>query len=401
MTYPVVTILLGAALALVAATMFGEVLAKRGFPLPAGDRRIGCVDGLRGYLALSVMIHHFVIWLQITRLGGTWSPPSIKLFNQLGTVGVGLFFMTTGLVFYPRILRGLRGSSWRAIYTTRVFRIVPLVLLSFIFVLAVVSCRTGCRPDGRLPVAAVKWLATWNEPALLCVSDAGRINAYVLWSLNYEWRFYLVILPLCAAAIDVIRGRLPSVVVPLILLVGAMILRAVDATGLPLYLPLFAMGMLALECTRNERIACALRGKTVSVVAAIGVCGAATAFSTPYTYGLPFFALFFTCVACGNDFWGVLRWRGALVLGEVSYSIYLLHAIVLSLVFTEGSVVVGAFSTTILPLLLPVVALVVVALSATTYRFVERPALQFGARLARHWSGGILRRDSLEAEVAP
>lgn len=51
----------GAVLAAAMAVLAGTALARAGFPLPAPHKRIGCVDGLRGFLALSVLAHHFVI----------------------------------------------------------------------------------------------------------------------------------------------------------------------------------------------------------------------------------------------------------------------------------------------------------------------------------------------------
>lgn len=35
----------------------------RAIRVPDAATRIGCIDGLRGYLALSVMVHHFAVWL--------------------------------------------------------------------------------------------------------------------------------------------------------------------------------------------------------------------------------------------------------------------------------------------------------------------------------------------------
>ncbi|WP_176591899.1 hypothetical protein [Sphingobium sp. EM0848] len=42
---------------------------------------------------------------------------------------------------------------------------------------------------------------------LLGDPDAGRINAYVLRSLRFECQFYLLMLPVCVAAMGVARTR--------------------------------------------------------------------------------------------------------------------------------------------------------------------------------------------------
>lgn len=61
-------------IACMVATVVADLAVRGGFPVPGGARRIGCVDGMRGYLALSVMIHHFAIWIQVTRMDGQWQP---------------------------------------------------------------------------------------------------------------------------------------------------------------------------------------------------------------------------------------------------------------------------------------------------------------------------------------
>jgi hypothetical protein len=88
--YPIVTIAVGLILAYVVATFAAGLLANRGFPLPPEERRIGCIDGLRGYLALSVFAHHFIKWIQVIRfpgdhlglaiLGHPWKPAWLLIF---------------------------------------------------------------------------------------------------------------------------------------------------------------------------------------------------------------------------------------------------------------------------------------------------------------------------------
>ncbi len=106
--------LLGVSVAIVCVSFAGTRAVAVGFPLASGKDRIGCTDGLRGYLALFVLAHHFFIWVQIDRPGGTWAKPTVDVFNNFGQGTVALFFMTTGLVFYPYILSGsvyLRGEN--------------------------------------------------------------------------------------------------------------------------------------------------------------------------------------------------------------------------------------------------------------------------------------------------
>ena len=403
MAYPVAAWLAGALAAYVVATATGGWLARIGFPLPPSPSRIGCIDGLRGYLAISVLIHHVVIWTQISRLGGDWSLLAVNILNQLGSGSVALFFMITGFVFYPRVLAGLRASDWTSTYITRAYRILPLIAVSILAVTVVIGLRTGAVPDRHYPAAAATWLSSWSEPPLLGYPDSGRVNAYVLWSLYYEWLFYLFVLPVCALAMDAVRGRLPSWAVPLALLILALAARKLRLSNqLPIHLPLFAIGMLAFEAQRVPWIAGLLRsrGSTVMAVAALGI----GATSAPLPYGLiqlPLFGLFFACVASGNDLGGVLRMRGALVLGECSYGIYLLHGILLSVLFVDAQSLIASFDASQLAMAMPLAALAITLATAVTYLGIERPAIRAGKRVAGRWSHRRLRTGDSELEIAP
>ncbi|ACL56454.1 acyltransferase family protein [Methylobacterium nodulans] len=394
--YPVAAIMAGATAACLAATLLASWIGRTKFPLPSADTRIGCIDGLRGYLALSVLIHHFVVWMQATSLGGAWAVPSVNLFAQLGAGGVALFFMVTGLVFYPRILAGFRATAWPAVYTMRVFRIVPLVAVSVAIITLLIAARTGRGLDAQFPAAAAQWITTWGEPPLLGFADSGRINAYVLWSLRYEWLFYLAVLPACALAMDLVRGRLPSWTVPVALLaIGLLGREAGLPTALLRFLPLFAIGMLAYEVRSREAIARHLRTRPAAAVAVLALALGMVTARTPYGSALPLFALFFVCVACGNALFGVLRTRGALVLGECSFGIYLLHGVVLSVAFVDAGA--ERLAPEIVPALLPLAAVAVTMVTPLTFLIVERPALRLGALLARRMSAGAAARLRLDA----
>ncbi len=384
--YPFWSLIAGAMLAFLVATLAGSLVGRTAFPLPAGDRRIGCIDGLRGYLAISVVVHHFIIWIQDARLGAGWSAPSVHLFNQMGAGAVALFFMATGFVFYPRIVAGFRTCSWPAVYLTRVFRIVPLVGVSVAIITVVIALRTGHALDRSFPAAAAKWLTAWSQPALLGYEDSGRVNAYVLWSLWYEWLFYVFVFPACALAMDLVRGRAPTWVVPVALLTGSLVARGVGFS-LPMltYLPLFALGMIAFECQRQAVLVRVLQTRYATVAAGTALAVGMTGFETPFYFALPLFGFFFICVACGNSLGGVLRTRASLVLGECSFGIYLLHGILLSVVFVDGHVVTDLLTTSQLAMLLPLVAGLAAILASFTFTTLERPAFRFGGQLAKLW----------------
>ncbi len=387
--------------------LLGLLIAQAGFPLPSGDRRLGSVDGLRGWLALSVMAHHFYIWTRIPYTGGRWAAPDINFLGQMGSGAVGLFFMTTGLVFYPRILKGWKSTSWTSVYITRFFRIVPLVTLSVFIISLLIVVRIGGVFDLAYARNAARWIISWNEPDLLGYHDSGRLNAYVLWSLWYEWIFYLLVLPLCAIAMDAAKAvHLPTWLVPIGMLCIIIALRiAAKITGhhmeLLRYFPLFAVGMIAYEIQSKDALRKILRKRAVSILALVALVAGMVLFENPYGSGMPLFAFFFTCVACGNSLFGILNARSALVLGEVSFGIYLLHGIVINIVFTEGREIIenlGANQSTVL--LLPAAA-AIVPITAATYLFVEKTGIKTGKRLAGWWGGRMPRVTAHELDVAP
>lgn len=384
---PVSDILLCGVIAYGAAALAAAgLLRARLIPPQAGPQP--AIDGLRGVLALAVLVHHFAIWKQVVQTGAPWGPLPSLVLNNLGAGSVGLFFMVTGYVFQPRILRGLRALDLPALYLTRLFRIYPALLVSVLLVLGLVAARRGLSGAGSLGHefgALLDWLACRGTPPLLGEAGAGQINAFVLWSLWYEGLFYLFVVPLCAAATDLVRGRLPSWAVPAALLVGALLLRPLLKGALPLvtYLPLFAVGMLAQEAARRERLAACLRSPAAGLA---GLGALALALATQAVPGKPaalaLYGAFFLCAVCGNGF-GLLRSGAAQVLGACSYGIYLLHGLVLSLLFVECAGLTGGTGTALTPLLIPAAAVATTLLAALVHGLVELPGIRAGRALAR------------------
>src|SRR5579862_6911783 len=85
------------------ATLLAFLVSGRSPPVAGADRFLA-IDGLRGYLALSVFLHHSCVWYFYLRTG-KWELPPSRLYVQLGQSSVALFFMITGFLFYSKLLQ--------------------------------------------------------------------------------------------------------------------------------------------------------------------------------------------------------------------------------------------------------------------------------------------------------
>jgi len=103
------------------ALLFCTVLGRRRTKVLTLSR-YPTVDGLRGYLAFFVFLHHTVItYFYIAT--GEWRVPPSNLFTQLGQASVSLFFMITAFLFYGKVLDNKNGSiDWLKFFVGRLMR---------------------------------------------------------------------------------------------------------------------------------------------------------------------------------------------------------------------------------------------------------------------------------------
>ncbi|MBY9589867.1 acyltransferase family protein [Pseudomonas aeruginosa] len=73
-------------------------------PIPLPLSRFSTIDGLRGYLAFFVFLHHAAIWYYFLR-SGAWQVPPSNLYTHFGQTSVSLFFMITGFLFTHKLLQ--------------------------------------------------------------------------------------------------------------------------------------------------------------------------------------------------------------------------------------------------------------------------------------------------------
>src|SRR5437588_408274 len=129
-----------------------------GTPPSPGRNRVTALDGLRDFLALGVFFHHTAIYNRYL-IDGEWALPPSQFYTLLGQVGVAVFFMITGYLFWSRMIAANGRPEWLSLYTGRVFRIGPLYLFAAVLVLSLVFIRTE-HLNVPLPILA-KQLGEW------------------------------------------------------------------------------------------------------------------------------------------------------------------------------------------------------------------------------------------------
>lgn len=149
--------------------------------------RYGAIDGLRGFLAIAVFFHHFIItWYWKTN--GIWAKPPETYYQNYGQVGVAIFFMITGFLFISKIIKDDGKTNWFKLYESRFFRIFPL----YIFVVLIVTLVAFSDSKFKLNVSSlelVKQYLQWgifHGGVINNFSETSKVIAGVDWTLKYE-----------------------------------------------------------------------------------------------------------------------------------------------------------------------------------------------------------------------
>lgn len=333
-------------------------------------RRSLPMEGLRGLAVLLVFFVHY------TTLVEPWlRNAAADLFqdiHRLGNTGVDLFFVLSGYLIYGTLIR--KDTPFLAFMGRRIQRLYP----AFIAVLVLYLLLSALFPaESKLPrdLGEAALYVLQNLLLLPGIFDIPPIIT-VAWSLSYEMLFYLVV-PLL---VDALRLRRWPVAwrTALFLLAAA----AFVVPGFPYpRMAMFACGMILADILPR------LRGRAgivpwldLGAVAAVLACGAALARGLGGTLDLVvlFVACFALCAAALLDAGVVARalaYRPLRLLGNMSYSYYLLHGLALKFFFLclrpfEGMIPASDLHYLIL---LPPAFLGTVLASYGLYLAVERP----------------------------
>ncbi|MBG0511363.1 acyltransferase [Agrobacterium sp. MOPV5] len=332
---------------------------------------------LRAFAAILVFFYHSEIYWKGV-LPSTW------LF-KLGLAGVDVFFVLSG--FIMAATTSSRDVAATSFLSHRIFRIVPLywiitLLFTFLFF-------SGLKPVGLMELTSEYLIKSLFFIPFLRGGAAEPIVT-VGWTLNYEIFFYLLF-SLCLF-IPNIRARHPSVIILILL---ALLPRSFGSEnfyaiyyGNPIILE-FCLGIACYHCvTLMEKaldpkhmvpLASAFVAASVLFLfaPAFGLTGevttshfAASAFIRPLTWGAAGFLAVLSAVLLERA--GYVSRRGLVQIGNASYSIYLIHGLMLH----GASKVVSVFSPTpvIFALATTTIALLLsIAAGLVLFRYLESP----------------------------
>jgi peptidoglycan/LPS O-acetylase OafA/YrhL len=368
--------------------------AKETEPPAGGAGRYEALDGLRGFLALGVFFHHSVIyyfWFHTD----VWDHPPSTLYDLLGANSVAAFFMITGFLFWSKAIRGGARIKPLDLYWNRFRRIAPMCFFSVgavLMLVAGVSRFQIVEPPWEIvrQVARCLTLGFCQLPHVNQVPTAS-INASVFWTLRLEWIFYLA---LPVTAYFATPKRFAVLAAATLAVIAAIAASGAGAFSDLVRFPVnFLCGMAIAHLVASAPLGKYLTSKVLTLVVLVPLV-IAPLFSRVdrHLVNLALMFLPFLAVALGNDFFGLLRTRGAKVLGTISYSVYLMHGIVLYAVLRSVNMVFPVKDMSVLTYwaLIAVCGVIVVMACSLTYRFVEKPFL-----------AGKSRRPSPAAAVAP
>jgi peptidoglycan/LPS O-acetylase OafA/YrhL len=356
-------------------------------PNPRGVR-LSALDGLRGFLALGVFFHHAAIYHD-RLVDGSWKLPPSDFYTLLGQVGVAVFFMITGYLFWDRVVRTEGRPDWISLFVGRLFRIGPLYLFATVTMLAIVFLHTGAHLNvtaTRLAEQIGRWLM------LGFILGPDNVNGFsgaaiVLtgtWTLHYEWLFYLA-LPLIALAARSAGAHLRFTVAGLAICLIYVALFAAPSTGAPpsVCALLFFIGMTCASLKRSG-VNFTPPDNVSSLVVIALLVAVFTMFSTANRAAPALMLGFaFYLIVSGCTVFGLLTLRPARRLGDISYGVYLLQGLVFAIAFSSEYVRALALASALQHWIVVFgCAVALIGIATVTHALVERTGIDFGKRVS-------------------
>jgi peptidoglycan/LPS O-acetylase OafA/YrhL len=334
--------------------------------------RFATLDGLRGILALWVVLTHVWSYYFTYFRGKVWDWPSNPYFNQCGNVAVPMFLMITGFLFWGKAIRARGLLNPIKLYINRAKRVLPLYyFLCFVVLLICFSLSPSLVQESGATILSE--LGSLIIPGKNFIGPIAGIERFFLitptWTLYFEVVFYLVLPVIGMAAVTTYS----SWVFLGLALYGFQLPWAEEH---PYFYASFWVGAITAELIERAKINLLyFRARSFGLLIVLLV------FIVPLItrgelnlFSFCLVALAFITIVAGNSCLGLLLNPGTQILGTISYSIYLLHMpfLFLWLTWINRFLVIGKLSTLQYVPIEVIYLLFIVYLSLLSYRFIEK-----------------------------
>ncbi|CAA2136738.1 acyltransferase family protein [Methylobacterium bullatum] len=286
-------------------------------------QRLDGLTGLRGITAFSVVIFHFNIMPLSSMEVATWLP-----FFKFGNTAVDIFFIISGFIISFVHLNDFKNLSSRGIgrfILLRLARIYPLYVLTVIFMVGMTAGAIMLHLPYNPKIADFGRLLDCLLMTQAWHSD-GMVWNYPGWSLSAEWFEYLIF-PLIASGVVGLGKKQGAFV--LVVAAGALIayggLNYFESMPLIRSTAGFLLGMLCFQLTYLNLV------KSIPFVPIALLAIAILTFTWgtiagPLTLLMFYSIIVLACAYPGNRIERTFVYKPFEYLGQISYSLYLIHA---------------------------------------------------------------------------
>lgn len=337
------------------------------------------LDALRGLAAFMVVLSHssyiYNYWTK-----GFWRSPfegfAQNLMQGLGTAAVPVFFMLTSFLFFEKHLFSHKPLNTQDFYKKRFFRLVPMYLFSVVLIfIAYAIFYNGQNLDfPQILKSVLSWLSFGYFKGITLNPGIGGnlINGGVFWTLIIEWKFYLFF-PAILALLTTFRRTIIYLGLFFAIFTALYYVDLMPQNEVS-YINYFAIGLISVLIYKfkNEQLDNLLKSKIMAMISLL-LLGYYIYFEqNGYAFKMnPIHGLFFILASNGNSFLGLLKSKTLAFMGTISYSVYLIHGVILSLIQYKVLREYEFDFTT----LTCVSIVVIVLISTLTYKYIELPFL--------------------------
>lgn len=359
--------------------IFTVIFVNKLIPLKIYPIKYPEIDGLRGYLAFFVFLHHSYIWHEYLSTN-KWEEPESNLFNHFGQSSVSLFFIITAFLFITKILESKTPEfNWNNYIKSRFFRMFPMYFVTVIIVFIIVAFVSNFEQKDSF-FNCFKSILSWlffsinGSVDINGMKDTFVIFSAVSWTLPYEIMFYFL-LPLFALFYKI---KVPFATIAMFTLTFV-IIAVINKSSLRNYIPFIGgiVGAIFINKFKNGTIF----KNWIFTFIAIGLL-----FILIFNFHsgrklIPILlsTIIFIIIASGNSFFGLFSNVISRQLGQITYSIYLIHGVVLFIVFRfiigfkrASELQVTEYWGVITLCIVPIIII-----SQLTFKYIELPFINF------------------------